>query len=152
MTGRITPRLALLLMLDWPLYQRTALLSLGSALTLLVACALVVMTLLSLVVLALGSALRTTAQTEERVDQRLARNDEIRVVTGFLQSAMRPEIAARGAAMTSPYHPPVKRSLSIAGHQTSISLEPLFWDELQRVAAEEGLPVNALVARIDALG
>lgn len=49
---------------------------------------LVVMTLLSLVVLALGSALRTTAQTEERVDQRLARNDEIRVVTGFLQSVL----------------------------------------------------------------
>ena len=46
------------------------------------------MTLLSLVVLALGSALRTTAQTEERVDQRLARNDEIRVVTGFLQSVL----------------------------------------------------------------
>ena len=49
---------------------------------------LVVMTLLSLVVLALGSALRTTAQTEERVDQRLARNDDVRVVTGFLQSVL----------------------------------------------------------------
>ena len=50
----------------------------------------------------------------------------------------------------SPYHPPVKRSLSIAGHQTSISLEPLFWDMLKAAAAREGLAVAALVARIDA--
>lgn len=49
---------------------------------------LVVMTLLSLLVLALGSALRTSAQTEERVDLRLARNDELRVATGFLQSVL----------------------------------------------------------------
>lgn len=52
--------------------------------------------------------------------------------------------------MTSPYHPPVKRSLSIAGHQTSISLEPLFWDMLKAAAVREGLAVAALVARIDA--
>ena len=52
--------------------------------------------------------------------------------------------------MTSPYHPPVKRSLSIAGHQTSISLEPLFWEMLQAAAAAEGMAVAALVARIDA--
>jgi len=49
-----------------------------------------------------------------------------------------------------PYHPPVKRSVEIAGHKTSISLEPLFWDMLRAAAAHEGLPVNALVARIDA--
>jgi len=49
--------------------------------------------------------------------------------------------------MTSPYHPPVKRSVEIAGHKTSISLEPLFWDALR---ADEGLPINAIVARIDA--
>jgi predicted DNA-binding ribbon-helix-helix protein len=48
------------------------------------------------------------------------------------------------------YHPPVKRSIEIAGHKTSISLEPLFWDLLKHAAAREGLPVNALVARIDA--
>jgi len=48
------------------------------------------------------------------------------------------------------YHPPVKRSVEIAGHKTSISLEPVFWDWLRRVAVEEGVPVNALVARIDA--
>lgn len=55
-----------------------------------------------------------------------------------------------GHMMTSPYHPPVKRSVEIAGHKTSISLEPLFWDLLCRAAEEECLPINALVARIDA--
>lgn len=44
---------------------------------------------------------------------------------------------------------PVKRSVTIAGHETSISLEPIFWDALQRAAADEGLPLNALIARID---
>ncbi|MDQ4088345.1 MAG: ribbon-helix-helix domain-containing protein [Pseudomonadota bacterium] len=38
----------------------------------------------------------------------------------------------------------------IAGHATSISLEPVFWEALREAAAEEGLPLNALVARIDA--
>ena len=51
--------------------------------------------------------------------------------------------------MSPPYHPPVKRSVEIAGHKTSISLEPLFWDMLRHAAAVEGLPVNALVSRID---
>lgn len=44
---------------------------------------------------------------------------------------------------------PVKRSLTIAGHRTSISLEPEFWDALAEVAATEGATVAALVARID---
>lgn len=47
------------------------------------------------------------------------------------------------------YHPPVKRSMTIAGHQTSISLEPLFWDALKDAADARQLPVNALVALID---
>ncbi|WP_299196080.1 ribbon-helix-helix domain-containing protein [uncultured Erythrobacter sp.] len=50
----------------------------------------------------------------------------------------------------TPYHPPVKRSVEIAGHKTSISLEPVFWDMLKDAAAREGVPVNAIVARIDA--
>lgn len=49
-----------------------------------------------------------------------------------------------------PYHPPVKRSVQIAGHKTSISLEPVFWDMLRDAAEREDLPINALVARIDA--
>ncbi|MBM3594515.1 MAG: ribbon-helix-helix domain-containing protein [Alphaproteobacteria bacterium] len=52
--------------------------------------------------------------------------------------------------MEVPYHPPVKRSVEIAGHKTSISLEPVFWDMLKAAASREHLPVNALVARIDA--
>lgn len=52
--------------------------------------------------------------------------------------------------MPTPYHPPVKRSVEIAGHKTSISLEPLFWDLLREAATCEGQPINALVARIDA--
>ncbi len=50
---------------------------------------------------------------------------------------------------TDIYHPPVKRSITIAGHQTSISLEPLFWNRLRVAAEERGLPLNALVAQID---
>jgi predicted DNA-binding ribbon-helix-helix protein len=46
---------------------------------------------------------------------------------------------------------PVKRSVTIAGHETSISLEPMFWQALDRAAKELGVPVNALVAEIDAL-
>jgi predicted DNA-binding ribbon-helix-helix protein len=52
--------------------------------------------------------------------------------------------------MTAAYHPPVKRSVTIAGHETSISLEPVFWQALERAAREHGMPLNALVARIDA--
>ncbi|WP_239806334.1 ribbon-helix-helix domain-containing protein [Croceicoccus hydrothermalis] len=52
--------------------------------------------------------------------------------------------------MTPDYHPPVKRSVEIAGHKTSISLEPVFWSMLRDAALRRGLPVNALVAAIDA--
>ena len=48
------------------------------------------------------------------------------------------------------YGPPVKRSVLIAGHPTSISLEPIFWQALEIAARECGRPVNALVAEIDA--
>jgi predicted DNA-binding ribbon-helix-helix protein len=44
---------------------------------------------------------------------------------------------------------PTKRSVTIAGHETSISLEPLFWQALERAAQDEGLPINALIAQID---
>ena len=47
------------------------------------------------------------------------------------------------------YGPPVKRSVLIAGHATSISLEPLFWRALEIAAQEHAIPINALVAEID---
>ena len=53
-------------------------------------------------------------------------------------------------AVAPPPGPPVKRSVTIAGHETSLALEPLFWSALEKAAAEEQLPLNALIARIDA--
>ena len=47
------------------------------------------------------------------------------------------------------YAPPRKRSVLVAGHQTSISLEPLFWKALEAAAKERGIPINAMVAEID---
>lgn len=49
----------------------------------------------------------------------------------------------------APYHPPVKRSIQIEGHKTSISLEPVFWDMLRDAAETQGVAINALVAQID---
>lgn len=43
----------------------------------------------------------------------------------------------------------LKRSLSIAGHRTSISLEEAFWAALKALAAERGVSIPALVAEID---
>ena len=53
--------------------------------------------------------------------------------------------------MGSPFAPPVKRSVTIAGHQTAISLEPIFWDALRLAAQRTQLPINALIAQIDVM-
>ncbi|MDR3471510.1 MAG: ribbon-helix-helix domain-containing protein [Devosia sp.] len=42
-----------------------------------------------------------------------------------------------------------KRSLSIAGHRTSIALEPEFWAGLDAIATERHLPLSALIREID---
>lgn len=42
-----------------------------------------------------------------------------------------------------------KRSIAIAGHRTSVSLEEPFWEELRSIAARRGLSVQRLVAEID---
>jgi predicted DNA-binding ribbon-helix-helix protein len=52
--------------------------------------------------------------------------------------------------MTADYGRPTKRSVTIAGHETSISLEPMFWAALEEAARGANLPLNALIARIDA--
>jgi predicted DNA-binding ribbon-helix-helix protein len=44
---------------------------------------------------------------------------------------------------------PVKRSFTIGGHRTSISLEAPFWDALKAAAARENLPLARLIANID---
>lgn len=45
---------------------------------------------------------------------------------------------------------PVKHSLTLHGHRTSVSLEAEFWQAFRDIAAEKGTPINALAAEIDA--
>ena len=45
----------------------------------------------------------------------------------------------------------VKRSFTLAGHRTSVALEPEFWDALSAQAARQGQSLAALVARVDAV-
>lgn len=44
---------------------------------------------------------------------------------------------------------PVKRSVVLSGHRTSVTLEPAFWAAFGTMAAERGLSLNALAAEID---
>lgn len=43
----------------------------------------------------------------------------------------------------------IKRSVNIAGHRTSITLEQPFWDSLKTIAAERRQPISRLIAEID---
>ena len=42
-----------------------------------------------------------------------------------------------------------KRSVLIAGHKTSVSLEGAFWEELRAIAAERDMPLGRLIEEID---
>ena len=42
-----------------------------------------------------------------------------------------------------------KRSITIAGHRTSISLESEFWDALQKLSLQRGRSITAIVAEVD---
>ncbi len=42
-----------------------------------------------------------------------------------------------------------KRSVTIAGHKTSLSLEEIFWRALKEIASADGTPLNALIENID---
>ncbi|MGB0575489.1 MAG: ribbon-helix-helix domain-containing protein [Alphaproteobacteria bacterium] len=44
---------------------------------------------------------------------------------------------------------PVKRSVVVAGHQTSISLEEPFWEALVKIAKSEDVSLNSLITQID---
>jgi predicted DNA-binding ribbon-helix-helix protein len=44
---------------------------------------------------------------------------------------------------------PVKRSLTLRGHRTSVSLEDAFWRAFRDIAAARDMPINALAAEID---
>lgn len=43
----------------------------------------------------------------------------------------------------------VKRSVTVAGHRTSVSVEDAFWQELKRIAAARGTSLGALISGID---
>ena len=45
---------------------------------------------------------------------------------------------------------PVKHSLTLHGHRTSVSLEEEFWQAFREIASEKNIPINALAAEIDA--
>lgn len=45
---------------------------------------------------------------------------------------------------------PVKRSLTLKGHRTSVSLEDAFWSAFREIADKEGKAINQLAAEIDA--
>ena len=45
--------------------------------------------------------------------------------------------------------PTRKHSIVIAGHRTSVSLEPAFWDALKAIAGQRGMTVGRLIAEID---
>lgn len=44
---------------------------------------------------------------------------------------------------------PLKRSLTLHGHRTSVSLEGAFWDQFRALAVMQGVTLNALAAQID---
>ncbi len=44
---------------------------------------------------------------------------------------------------------PVKHSLTLKGHRTSVSLEPEFWEAFREIAADRRQPINVLAAEID---
>lgn len=43
----------------------------------------------------------------------------------------------------------IKRSVTLAGHRTSLSVEQIFWDKLVEIAHADGKSINALVSEID---
>jgi predicted DNA-binding ribbon-helix-helix protein len=45
---------------------------------------------------------------------------------------------------------PVKHSVTLKGHRTSVSLEPEFWTAFQDIARDRSIALNALAAEIDA--
>lgn len=70
-------------------------------------------------------------------------------MTGVYESS--PPLEARDRAPVSDTDPTrlVKRSVVVAGHRTSVSLEDAFWAELRRVATARHTSINGLIAEID---
>lgn len=70
-------------------------------------------------------------------------------MTGVYESF--PPLETRDRAPVSDTDPTrlVKRSVVVAGHRTSVSLEDAFWAELRRVATARHTSINGLIAEID---
>lgn len=68
-------------------------------------------------------------------------------------NSVSPHQAGAGDGLEQSFDPglalPKKRSLNIAGHRTSITLEDAFWRELKAAAGETGVSVTALASAID---
>ncbi len=77
---------------------------------------LVAVALLSLVMLGLGSALHTMGQASQRIDERLARADEMRMAAGFMRTAL-----ARVSLRKVPQPPPAQPAVLIAAAPDSIA-------------------------------
>jgi predicted DNA-binding ribbon-helix-helix protein len=50
---------------------------------------------------------------------------------------------------TGPQQRPGKHSVTLRGHRTSISLEPEFWKEFRRIAAQRNQTINGLAIEVD---
>lgn len=59
------------------------------------------------------------------------------------------ESGVAGLLAEAPLGAVVKRSVNIAGHRTSVSLEQAFWESLQSIARAERTTVTALITAVD---
>ncbi|WP_342075995.1 ribbon-helix-helix domain-containing protein [Yoonia sp. SS1-5] len=51
--------------------------------------------------------------------------------------------------MKTDHSRPIKRSLTLRGHRTSVSLENIFWDQFRKIADDSGKTINGLASEID---
>ena len=87
---------------------------------------------------------------EARVEPQAKSGGARSASTGTDGGANAPTDGGFADGLLPPSSGPIKRSVTIAGHETSISLESLFWQGLGEAARSRDLPLNALIARIDA--
>ncbi len=43
-----------------------------------------------------------------------------------------------------------KKSFTLSGHRTSVALEPIFWEELEKISSNRGVSLSRLITEIDA--
>ena len=80
-----------------------------------------------------------------KADKRLVESERALARLASTPAGLRPLMPTDAASARV-----VKRSLVIAGHRTSISIEDAFWRRLRRIALERGLSLNGLAATVDA--